>query len=211
MSDVSSASSTHHPANQSPGDDSRFVGYPEELVNDIVSPTGVALRLRPIRRDDAERLVNFHSRLSPMSIYRRYFSLHPSLAEEEVRHLTRVDYVNRLALVVEVGGDIVAIGRYERLPSTTTGEVAFVVRDDFQHLGLGHLLLDKLAQAAWVRGITHFSAVTFVDNGAMIAVFQHSGFPVMTSRRDQELTVSFPIDPSCRSAVAPHGNQPRVT
>lgn len=211
MSDVSSASSTQHTANQSPGAESNSVGYPEELVNDIVVPTGVALRLRPIRRDDAERLVAFHSRLSPISIYRRYFSLHPSLAEEEVSHLTRVDYVNRLALVVEVGSDIVAIGRYERLPSTTTGEVAFVVRDDFQHLGLGHLLLDKLAQAAWVRGITHFSAVTFVDNGAMIAVFEHSGFPVTTSHRDEELTVSFPIDPSCRSVVASPDDQPGVT
>ena len=211
MSDVSSASSTQHTANQSPGDESNSVGYPEELVNDIVVPTGVALRLRPIRRDDAERLVDFHSRLSETSIYRRYFSLHPSLAQQEVSHLTRVDYVNRLALVVEVGSDIVAIGRYERLPSTTTGEVAFVVRDDFQHLGLGHLLLDKLAQAAWARGITHFSAVTFVDNGAMIGVFEHSGFLVTTSHRDQELTVSFPIDPSCRSVVSSPDDQPKVT
>jgi GNAT superfamily N-acetyltransferase len=208
VSDVSS----HQPtANQSLGDDGHSARYPEELVNDIVVPTGVALRLRPIRRDDAERLVDFHSRLSPVSIYRRYFSLHPSLAEEEVSHLTQVDYVNRLALVVEVGSHIVAIGRYERLPSTTTGEVAFVVRDDFQHLGLGHLLLDQLAQAGWVRGITHFSAVTLVDNGAMIALFQHSGFPVTTSRRDEELTVSFPIDPSCRSVVAPPEGQRRVT
>jgi len=175
------------------------VDYPNDLVSEFVTLSGVSLRLRPIRVDDAERLVAFHSRLSPDSIYRRYFSAHPRLTQKEVSHLTQVDYVDRLALVVEDGSGIVAIGRYDRVPSTSTAEVAFVVRDNFQHSGLGHLLLDELAKAAWERGLTEFNAVTLVGNRGMIAVFMHSGFPVTTSHEGEELTVSFSIDPTCRS------------
>jgi GNAT superfamily N-acetyltransferase len=175
--------------------------YPDELESDVVARTGLTLQLRPIRSDDAEKLVTFHTQLSPDSIYRRYFSLHPELSIEEVRHFTQVDYVDRLALVIEHGADLVAVGRYDRYPLTTTAEVAFVVRDDYQHLGLGHRLLEVLAQAAWARGITTFTADTLVSNRAMMSVFCHSGFPVTSSTSCGEIRVHFSIEPT-RTSVA---------
>ncbi|MGP8009874.1 MAG: N-acetyltransferase family protein, partial [Acidimicrobiales bacterium] len=101
--------------------------FPEELNADVTVTSGATLHLRPIRADDAERLVVFHSHLSFDSIYRRYFSLHPELSADEVRHFTQVDYVDRLALVIEDGDEIVAVGRYDRYPESPTAEVAFVV------------------------------------------------------------------------------------
>ncbi|MBW4030754.1 MAG: GNAT family N-acetyltransferase [Acidobacteria bacterium] len=193
-------------SDRAPAGSSRDVAYPAELERELAGIVERHLRLRPVRSDDAERLVAFHSRLSPGSIYRRYFAVRPLLTAQEVSHLTQVDYVDRLALVVVdagAGDAIVAIGRYERIPATTTGEVAFVVRDDFQHLGLGHLLLDQLAQAAWARGLTKFSAVTLRENRGMIAIFEHSGFPVTTSQRDEEYYVSFSIDPAERRHASP--------
>jgi GNAT superfamily N-acetyltransferase len=169
--------------------------FPEELRTDFQVATGAVLRLRPIRCDDAAKLVAFHTHLSFDSIYRRYFSLHPVLSTTEVKHFTQVDYVNRLALVVEDGDELVAVGRYDRYPEGTTAEVAFVVRDDYQHLGLGHRLLDALAAAAWERGITDFSAETLSSNRAMMSVFRHSGFPVTSTSEYNEISVRFPIDP----------------
>lgn len=175
--------------------------YPRELEGDLAGFEERPLRIRPVRADDAERLVAFHSRLSPGSIYRRYFAARPLLTPQEVSHLTQVDYMDRLALVVEDGTEIVAIGRYERIPPTSTGEVAFVVRDDYQHQGLGHVLLDHLAKAAWSRGLSRFSAITLLENRGMIAIFEHSGFPVTSSHRDEEYEVSFSIDPAQRQEV----------
>ena len=169
--------------------------FPEELQADVEVANGATLRLRPIRSDDAEKLVEFHARLSFDSIYCRYFSLHPMLSANEVKHFTQVDYVNRLALVVEDGDELVAVGRYDRYPESTTAEVAFVVRDDYQHLGLGHRLLDALAAAAWERGITNFSAETMSSNLDMMSIFRHSGFPVTTSSEFNEISVRFSIDP----------------
>jgi GNAT superfamily N-acetyltransferase len=147
--------------------------------------------------------VEFHTHLSFDSIYRRYFSLHPVLSATEVRHFTQVDYVNRLALVVEDGDELVGVGRYDRYPEGTTAEVAFVVRDDYQHLGLGHRLLGALAAAAWERGITDFSAETLSSNRAMLSVFRHSGFVVTASSEYNETSVRFSIDPRTTGAPRP--------
>lgn len=162
---------------------------------DFEVASGATLYLRPIRSDDAEKLVDFHTHLSFDSIYRRYFSLHPALSSTEVKHFTQVDYVNRLALVVVDDDQIVAVGRYDRYPESSNAEVAFVVRDDYQHLGLGRRLLDALAAAAWDRGITDFSAETMSSNHDMMSVFRHSGFPLTTSSEFNEISVRFSIDP----------------
>jgi GNAT superfamily N-acetyltransferase len=170
--------------------------FPEELSSEFTVTSGATFHLRPIRSEDAEKLVAFHACLSFDSIYRRYFSLHPTLTDEEVRHFTQVDYVNRLALVIEDGEELVAVGRYDRYPQIPTAEVAFVVRDDYQHLGLGHRLLDALAKAARERGITTLCAETLFSNHDMMSVFRHSGFPMTTSSEFGEISVRLAIEPT---------------
>lgn len=168
-------------------------GYPAELESEGRTREGEAIRLRPIRPDDGRMLREFHERLSDESIYHRYFVLHRRLSSREVEHLTNVDYVDRLALVVEDGGCLVAVGRYERLPGTKEAEVAFVVADNHQHHGLGSLLLQHLANAARDRGIETFTAETLAENKDMIQAFLHSGFPVTTSTEWGTVYIRFPI------------------
>jgi GNAT superfamily N-acetyltransferase len=175
--------------------------YPVELRSEVFNRSNNTLRLRPIRGDDADKLKAFHHHLSFDSVYRRYFSAHPELSDKEVLHLTQVDYVDRLAFVVEDGDELVAVGRYDRYPYTTRAEVAFVIRDDYQHQGLGHLLLDALADAAWRRGITDLMAETLFTNHDMMSVFRHSGFPMTTSIMGGEIAVRLSIEPTIESAA----------
>jgi GNAT superfamily N-acetyltransferase len=156
---------------------------------------GSVLTLRAIRPDDAPRLVDFHEHLSPRSIYRRFFFVHPNLSTAEVERFTTVDYLDRFALVAEDGGHLRAVGRYERMAGTTEAEIAFVVTDDYQHQGIGTVLLERLADAAWGNGITRFVAYTLTENREMLDVFMKSGFTVSTSSEDGTTTVRFPIDP----------------
>ncbi len=164
-----------------------------ELVENLRD--GATVVFRPIRPDDGDALAAFHDGLSTRSVYRRFFFVHPHLSGPEVERFTRVDYVDRMAYVVEEDGRMVAVGRYERIPGTTEAEVAFVVTDDHQHLGIGTLLLDHLADAARGHGIECFTAQTLSENREMLAVFLSSGFPVTTSSEGGTVTVRFPIDP----------------
>ena len=189
-------SDDQHPAQREAvalGDDARRWVYPADQEFDLVSGTGAHLRMRPIRPADARRLVDFHAKLSSRSVYRRYFSFHPVLSEEEVAHLTQVDYVDRFGFVVLDDARFVGVGRYDRIPGTAEAEVAFVVLDDFQHQGIGLSLLEHLAIVASQYGITTFTAETQADNRGMMGVFEDYSDQVTATYEDEFILVSFPV------------------
>ena len=171
--------------------------YPNELVHEV-HLDGTGYGVRPIRPEDGTQLAAFHQLLSTRSSYLRFFTFHPELSIAEIERFTNVDYDDRLALVVECEGQLVAVGRYDRLPNSTEAEVAFVVTDEFQHRGLAMLLLDDLAGAALSRGITSFVASTLAENRAMRSVFSRSGFDVLSDRDHETVTVRFSIKPADR-------------
>ncbi len=169
--------------------------YPFELVEDVKTTKGNSVQVRPIRPDDDPFLTEFHEHLSAQSVYRRFFFMHPRLSAAETERFTHVDYVDRLALVAEHSGRLVAAGRYERLPGIADAEVALVVADEFQHHGIGTILLERLAEAAWKNGIAVFVAQTLSENRGMLEVFLKSGFHVTFATVHGTVNVRFPIQP----------------
>jgi tellurite methyltransferase len=142
---------------------------------------GKMVTIRRMAPDDDDRLVEFHGRLSPETVYLRFFSAHPRLLPAEVNRFTHLDQHDRVALVaVDAEGCIQAVGRYDRLPGTDEAEVAFVVADDLQGQGLGRELLARLAPIARREGIRRLVAETLVGNQPMLKVFRASGLPTRT-------------------------------
>lgn len=170
-------------------------GSLRDAERDVRIRNGQVLHIRPILPEDAPTLVAFHATLSPQSIYLRFFNFHPVLSAGEVERFTHVDYAERLALVVLDGDRLVAVGRYDRVAGTDEAEVAFLVEDAFQHLGIGTLLADELARAARKQGISRFVADTLAENSAMLDMFHGLGFPVRSHFEEGVVKVSFPIEP----------------
>jgi GNAT superfamily N-acetyltransferase len=187
--------------------------YPWDLMHQVEADDGLRYSIRPIQPDDADRLVAFHSHLSPRTRYLRFFSYHPVLSRSEVERFTHVDYKDRLALVAITVDRIIGVGRYDRHPGTDEAEIAFVVADEYQHHGIGSLLLDQLVEAARTQGITTFIADTLYENRAMLDVFLHSGFPVARETEYHTVYLRFPIapTPSSRQALATRDATRQVT
>ena len=99
---------------------------------DVLLSDGSTAHVRDIRPADADGLRRFHASLSTQSIVMRFFGPHPVLTDKEVERFTNVDCVDRVALVVERGGHMVAVARYDRSQGSDEAEVAFVVQDEFQ-------------------------------------------------------------------------------
>lgn len=166
--------------------------YPVEWEADVVLSNGRPVHLRPILPEDAEGLQAFHQSLSAETIYFRFFTSKPQLSERELEHFTHVDYVDRVAFVAIVNGEIIGVGRYDRV-NETDAEIAFNIRDDYQGKGLGSVFLEHLAAAGRDRGIARFVAEVLPDNRRMINTFKEAGYTVTQRYEDDVLAISFAI------------------
>ncbi|GAC1340539.1 MAG: hypothetical protein NVSMB29_09600 [Candidatus Dormibacteria bacterium] len=147
------------------------------------------LVVRAIRPDEAPALQAFHHRLSPDTVRRRFFAVHPDLPDAEAHRFTTLTAGQQAALVATLDEEIVAVGRYVRLGTGAAAEVAFVVQDRYQGHGIATELLTLLARIGWEDGIRRFIADTFADNHAMLDVFRRTprAVTVTTTRRDGDV------------------------
>ncbi|MBK0329882.1 GNAT family N-acetyltransferase [Brachybacterium sp. MASK1Z-5] len=173
--------------------------YPAHWEADIALSDGSAAHLRPILPSDADALQRFHTAQSEHSRYLRFFAPMPELSPRDLTRFTVVDHRDRVALIVLIGEDIVAVGRFDRLEGTAEAEVAFNVADSQQGKGLGSVLLEHLAAAARERGVATFVADVLPQNSRMINVFTDAGFDVRRTYDDGVVVVEFSIDPTERS------------
>lgn len=173
-------------------------GYPAEWEADVVLRDGSVARIRPVVPDDAVRLQRFHAAQSERSIYLRFFAAMPRLSDRDAARFAQIDYVQRVALVMTIGSEIIGIGRYDRLdgPTDTTAEVAFNVSDHHHGRGIGSVLLEHLADIGRDSGVRRFVADTLPQNRKMIAVFADAGYEVSHEFDDGLISVSFDIEPT---------------
>jgi len=169
--------------------------YPVDYEFHVVLADGGIARIRPITPDDAPALDEMFHRMGRDTVYQRFFRHKALLTPEELEYFTTVDYADRMAFVVEVGKDIVAVGRYDCMPEdTAVAEVAFGVEDAHQGRGIGSHLLTHLTNYARNNGVSSFRAFVLPDNYAMMRVFRSAGY-VMTRDLEQGVyTVDFPVE-----------------
>ncbi len=166
----------------------------ERWTSTVVLGNGDTAVIRPITPDDGDALEAFHHRQSDESRYRRYFSPKPALSATEVTRFTTVDFVDRVAFVVEDRGEFVAWASYERWKNRNDAEVAFMVDDEYHGRGIATLLLEHLAAVAQHNDIDRFTAQTLADSRGMLAVFAKAGWPLQRRFESGVIDVDFTID-----------------
>jgi acetyl coenzyme A synthetase (ADP forming)-like protein len=186
--------------------------YPARWEADVVLTDGATVHLRPIKPSDASGIVALHGRLSSETIYFRFFTPMRSLSTAMLERFVNVDYVDRMALVAELGDQLIGVARYDRVPGGSAGgagggadaEVAFLVDDAHQGRGVGTILLEHLAGVAKENGISRFVADTLPNNLRMLRVLHEAGFGEQRSLADGVVRVVFPIATTDASIAAMH-------
>ena len=184
--------------------------YPSHWEADAVLSDGGTVHVRPITPGDADRLREFHSRLSPDTVYNRFFSMVRTLPARDVERFTQVDHDERAAVVALLRDQIVGVCRYSRFPGTADAEVAVVVEDAHQGRGLGALLLEHIEAAARERGVERFVADVLPSNRRMLAVFRSAGFEISREMADGYIELTFPIQETSASVEVVRSREHRA-
>ncbi len=172
--------------------------FDDDYLEEVVLAGGMRVWLRLVRPEDKQLLLDGFRRLSPESRYRRFLSAKNDLSEQELRYLTEID-----------GRRHFAIGAVQRTPAGEVGcgiarfiacdddpeaaEAAIAVVDAAQGLGLGRVLLERLAMAARERGFTTFRCDVLADNDRMRALLHDVAPNVRETEEGGIVTVELPL------------------
>jgi RimJ/RimL family protein N-acetyltransferase len=148
----------------------------ESYKTRIALKNGKSVEIRPLLPSDEFEYRNFFYSLKEETIYLRFFYRMKLFSHEMAQQQwASVDYRKNVSLVglVQTRGhkEIVAIGSYAD-DENGRAEVAFVVREDFQGMGISSMLLSQLEAIAKENGFKGFTATVLKENAAMQHVFK---------------------------------------
>lgn len=137
---------------------------------------GKTIFFRPLFPSDEFAYRNFFYSLQEKTIYYRFFYKMKIFSHEVVqKQWSVVDYRKNVSLIGQVQQkrhkEIVAIGSYAE-GEGTRAEVAFVVREDYQNMGISSYMLEHLEFIAMENGYTGFLATILRENAGMLHVFK---------------------------------------
>jgi GNAT superfamily N-acetyltransferase len=146
---------------------------------------GQAVTVRPIRKTDAAMEAAFIRKLSLQTKHYRFFGGVKELSAMETRRLCDADGPQSMAFVATVqdAGCEVEIGvcRYAPDAEADVREMAMTISDEWQHKGLGKLLMKHLISSAKHYGVRQLYSVELADNTLMRELADEFG---MSASRD---------------------------
>jgi acyl-CoA hydrolase/GNAT superfamily N-acetyltransferase len=138
--------------------------------------SGKTIEFRPLLPSDEFEYRNFFYSLQDKTIYMRFFYKMRSFTHAVAqKQWASIDYHKNISIIglVQKGGhqEITSIGSYA-MESDSRAEVAFVVREDYQGMGIASYLLEELEKIAKDNDFQGFTATVLRENEPMIHVFK---------------------------------------
>jgi acyl-CoA hydrolase/RimJ/RimL family protein N-acetyltransferase len=187
--------------------------YPSEISLDHLFKNQVNVHFRAIRPSDEEEMRRLFYRFSDEAVYYRYFSPIRSMPHAKMQEYVNVDYRTTMSIVgiVNERGQkkLIAEGRYTRYPNRPFADVAFIVDEKYQGLGIASFTLSLLAQLARERGVQTFTADVLNTNRSMMKVFEKSGLKFKAHLEGGEYHLEIPLGESEPSQGAASEGPPR--
>jgi RimJ/RimL family protein N-acetyltransferase len=170
----------------------------EKYKSAIPLKNGKTLEVRPLLPSDEFAFRNFFYSLQENTIYLRFFYDMKLFSHEVVQmEWAKVDYRKNMSLIglAKVGGhkEIKAIGSYAQ-GEEETAEIAFVVSEELQGMGIATAMLEKLENIARENVYKRFAASVMKENMAMLRVFRkrypHAGIS-LTETDEYRVVMNF--------------------
>ena len=171
--------------------------YRAALETHRTTKNGLNLLLRPVKIGDEPLLKDFFYALSEDSMYRRFLSVRMDMPHKRLQEFVAVDFTKRMVILAIIEdknrASVVGLGQFDMNKDIHTAEVALVVQDGYQNMGIGHELLSYLYHLARKRGLLGFTAEVLTENEPMLSLFENMGFEIekMSSEGAYEMKLMF--------------------
>ncbi|MCL1143122.1 bifunctional acetate--CoA ligase family protein/GNAT family N-acetyltransferase [Shewanella gaetbuli] len=172
-----------HPAGADNSQRLAILPYPKELEETLTLKNGLQVMLRPILPEDEPKHMDFDNALSDEDRYKRYFGVRSKMTHEEMAVLTQIDFSREMAFIATTkleDGQELTLGavRASTDPDNTEAEFAMAVRTDYQGIGLGKRLLEKLIHYYRHNDTPVLTGFTMFENRNMANLAKSLGFDV---------------------------------
>lgn len=172
--------------------------YPMNIATEHYFKDGLKVRFRAIKPSDEEDMRRLFYRFSDQTVYRRFFYPIKTMPHHKMQQYVNIDYNWEMSVVALVGdpgeGTIIAEARYAKDEESAYGDVAFMVEEKYQGLGIATYLYEMLIRLAKERGFKGFTAEVLQINTVMMKVFEKGHLPITARLRDGLYRLKIPFD-----------------
>ena len=180
--------------------------YPMKIATEHIFKGGLKVRFRAIKPSDEEAMRRLFYRFSNKTVYNRFFYPISTMPHGKLQQYVNIDYNREMSVVALVGepdqATIIAEARFIANEQNFFGDLAFVVDETYQRLGIAAYLYEMLIRLAKERGLKGFTAEVLEANKEMMKVFERGYLPITTRLDNGVYKVTIPFDA--------HPSQPRV-
>ena len=182
--------------------------YPSNIAVEHIFGKDLKVRFRAIKPSDEEGMRRLFYRCSDETVYTRYFSPIKTMPHSRMQEYVNIDYSRTLSVVGLVGepghGKIIAEARFVRQSKSLYADVAFIVDENYQNLGIAVFMYKILVRLAKEQGIKGFSADVLASNKPMLKVFEKGGHIVNSRFEEGVYSLKIPFDDRTAEAEKRH-------
>ena len=141
---------------------------------------GRTVLLRPIKPEDEPLWLEMFQNFSEESIRYRFFQIIKDTPHEIRVRYCNIDYDREIAIVAELNEEgrrrILGVVRVSLEPDRKSGEIAFIIADPWQGLGLGTKMVDRALEICEDMGVETLYGIMLPDNYRAISLMKKMGF-----------------------------------
>ncbi|MBU0544470.1 MAG: GNAT family N-acetyltransferase [Proteobacteria bacterium] len=171
--------------------------YPSQIDRMHTFKNGVAVSFRAIKPSDEEGMRRLFYRFSDEAVYYRYFSNVKTMPHSRMQEYVNIDFSQIMSIVGFVGElgqeHIIAEARFLKNRHNLFAEVAFVVDEKYQGLGIATYMYQMLTDIAKEQGLHGFTADVLSSNVDMMKVLAKGGHRIKANLENgiYEVTIDF--------------------
>lgn len=146
-----------------------------EFKHEVTLRDGSEIVIRPLCHNDIDKFLEMFNCLSKETKFLRYHYVKLYLSDMEAEESCSLDYQNKFALAAIKNGTttrIIGVARLDRIGTSSTAEIAFLVDDLEQGKGICTIMLRDLVSVAKKMGITRLVGLLTNENVIMLDILR---------------------------------------